>query len=213
MVKGQRGTTLLELMVVMALWSGLLVLILGFYISATQISRRHDKISDSYRKVHEILESVDALLSRSRVYSLNKPDEPANVCFARPLEGLSVSTCGQRIFQAPETLALEKAPEDTSPPTSAGIPLLGQLSLVSSKTEKRVVYKLELGWMVAIYPLKPALGAPKIPGNQYVLVLDIKVPVPKAGPAPKSVDDIKSPDIKRFERLILLENGKVGGSL
>lgn len=200
-------------MVVMGMWAALLVLILGFYVSASEISRKHDKISDSYRKVHEILENIETLLSRSRIYSVSQQDLPANVCFARPLEGLSISTCGQRIFQAPETLALEKAPEDTSPPSSAGIPLVGQLTLASSKSEKRVVYKLDLGWKVAIYPLKPPPGAPKIPGNQYVLVLDIDVPIPKAGPAPKSVDEIKSPDIKRFERLIQLENSQVSGAL
>ncbi|CAN0467446.1 unnamed protein product, partial [Phaeothamnion confervicola] len=70
MVKSKRGTTLLELMVVMGMWAGLLVLILGFYVSASEISRKHEKISDSYRKVHEILENIETLLSRSRIYSV-----------------------------------------------------------------------------------------------------------------------------------------------
>jgi type II secretory pathway pseudopilin PulG len=68
MVKRSPGTTLTETLVVMAVFSTLMILILGFYIEGSRVTARQEQSSGSYRRVLQVLDRVETLLAFSRVY-------------------------------------------------------------------------------------------------------------------------------------------------
>ncbi len=55
-----RGTTLAELLVVMAIWSSLMVAILGFYAYGTKVSARYDKASQEIRVVQLLADKINS---------------------------------------------------------------------------------------------------------------------------------------------------------
>ena len=185
-------------MVVMAIWSGLLVIILGFYISATQITRRHDRMSDAYRKVHLLLESLESLLNRSYLYNLTVSDEePLSVIFSRPMTDQVLSPAGACLYQAPEILVVEPTSEETARRTSR-YPIYGQVVL-TSKGKRRVLFKLDTANKLDIGPPKGMAGA------EHLLQMTLAVPLPTQS-KPTSIADLKTPEYQYFKRLILLEN-------
>ncbi len=68
MVRRSPGTTLAEMLVVLAVFSTLMVLILGFYIEGSRVTARQEHSSASYRRVLQVLDRVETLLAFSRVY-------------------------------------------------------------------------------------------------------------------------------------------------
>jgi len=217
------ATTLLELMVVMAIWSGLLVLILGFYVTASQVNIRHEKVSDSYRKVHDILETMDGLFSRAWLHNIQTSgDQAMTVTFSRPaIEPLT--PFGQQVFLPPEILVLEPAPHNTLN-RAARFPLQSQLVLTSVvsenvpvngtftnidpdlKTTRRVLFTLDPGCLVSLQ-VKPNVVPPGgIPGMQYFICLEINVIVPTAAGPPTTLAALNNVTYQNFERFIQLEN-------
>ena len=55
MVRRDPGTTLTEMLVVLAVFSTLMVLILGFYIEGSRVTARQEHSSASYRRVLQVL--------------------------------------------------------------------------------------------------------------------------------------------------------------
>ena len=186
----------------MALWSGLLVLILSFYVTASQLNQRHDRISDSYRKVHGLMETLDGLLSRSQLHSLHCG---VNLAFSRLESEQPITPFGQLLWQEPEILVLEPSERDTLSRDQC-YPMYGQIALSSRRAGKRVLWKLDLGWRVDVHPYKaPPPPAPQEPGTQHILVVDVRIPAdPTAQPKTPSENDMLSR--VQFERYILLEN-------
>jgi prepilin-type N-terminal cleavage/methylation domain-containing protein len=66
-VARRRGTTLIELLTVMTIFSVLMSLILGFYIYAYRVSGSRDRLSAAYRKMITIMDKVETLLANSKV--------------------------------------------------------------------------------------------------------------------------------------------------
>lgn len=66
MVK-RRGTTLVETLVVVFLFSLLTTVILGFYMFANRASQNHEQLSENYRKMLTILDRLETLLQGSKV--------------------------------------------------------------------------------------------------------------------------------------------------
>lgn len=56
------GTTLVELLIVMSVWSFILVAILGFYIYATKINKRNDQVSAEIRAVQQVADKLNTVL-------------------------------------------------------------------------------------------------------------------------------------------------------
>jgi len=68
MVRRSPGTTLAEMLVVLAVFSTLMVLILGFYIEGSRVTARQEHSSASYRRVLQVLDRVETLVAFSQVH-------------------------------------------------------------------------------------------------------------------------------------------------
>ena len=208
----------MELMVVLAVWSGLLVIILSFYIYATKVSRRHEKISDQYRKIHLILESLEGFLGGSRIYQVGEAakSEPTYVIFSRPQLPDKISPCGLPLLETAETISLEPNPEFPAEMLGS-YPMHGQLVLRQQATAltaltSRVLFKLDVGTKIEFSgpdieqdqgtdPLKAVLAP------QHLLQVKVSFPMPSqiTGKV-TSIGDLNAEAYKIFTRLILLEN-------
>lgn len=67
MVRRSSGTTLIELLVVMSVWIFVLTAILGFYIYATKINRKNDKMSAQLRAVQQIADKMNTVLRHADI--------------------------------------------------------------------------------------------------------------------------------------------------
>lgn len=70
MVRRSPGTTLTEMLVVLAIFSILMVLILGFYIEGSRITARQEHSSASYRRVLQVLDRVETLVAFARIHEV-----------------------------------------------------------------------------------------------------------------------------------------------
>jgi type II secretory pathway pseudopilin PulG len=80
-----RGTTLIELMVVMAVWSTIMVAVLGFYIYGTKVNRKNDEMSEQIRTMQLVADKLNSYLRNSCVTRVDR--YPAKVVFDRVEEG------------------------------------------------------------------------------------------------------------------------------
>lgn len=83
MVRRPGGTTFAETLVVVSLFSLMMIVILGFYIEGTRVTSRQDKYSGSYRRVLQVLDRMEVLLSYARVYEV-RGDQVMFSNLARP---------------------------------------------------------------------------------------------------------------------------------
>ena len=56
------GTTLVELLVVMSVWSFIMVAVLGFYIYGTKVNKRNDQMSAEIRAVQQVADKFNTVL-------------------------------------------------------------------------------------------------------------------------------------------------------
>lgn len=68
MVRRPHGTTLVELLVTIVLFSLMMTVILGFYIQGNRITRRQDQYSATFRRTIMVVDKVETLVAPSRVY-------------------------------------------------------------------------------------------------------------------------------------------------
>ena len=61
MVK-RTGTTLVELLVVMSVWSFIMIAVLGFYIYSTKVNKRNDQMSAEIRAVQQVADKFNTAL-------------------------------------------------------------------------------------------------------------------------------------------------------
>ena len=80
-MKSRRATTLLELLVVMAVWSFIMVTILGFYAYGTRMTRKHDQLSQEIRAIQKIADKFNTLLEDADVLTIYS--FPPKVAFRR----------------------------------------------------------------------------------------------------------------------------------
>lgn len=67
MVRRTRATTLLELLVVMAVWSFIMAAVLGFYVYGTKISRNQDEHSKKLRALQQVADKFNTVLRNSQI--------------------------------------------------------------------------------------------------------------------------------------------------
>ncbi|CAN0309917.1 unnamed protein product, partial [Phaeothamnion confervicola] len=63
----RRGTTLVETLVVVFLFSLLTTVILGFYMFANRASQNHEQLSENYRKMLTVLDRLETLMQGSKI--------------------------------------------------------------------------------------------------------------------------------------------------
>jgi hypothetical protein len=80
-VRGRQGTSLLELLVVMCVWSFIMVAVLGFYIYGTRVNRRHGQMSEEIRAVQQVADKCNSYLRNARVLEVHR--FPAKIYFDR----------------------------------------------------------------------------------------------------------------------------------
>ena len=83
MVK-RRGTTLIELMVVMSVWAFIMVAVLGFYIYGTKVNRRYDQMSQELRAVQQVADKFNLVLSHAVLLEVHQ--FPPTIVFTREEE-------------------------------------------------------------------------------------------------------------------------------
>lgn len=66
-----KGTTLVELLVVMTLFSLIMTAILAFYIEASKVTRSQDLYSGNYRRLLAAADRIEALTAYSRIYKVS----------------------------------------------------------------------------------------------------------------------------------------------
>ena len=83
-MKGPRGTTLIELMVVMTVWAFIMMAVLGFYIFGTKVNRRYDQMSGELRAVQQVADKFNTVLRHAIL--LEVVQFPPSVIFNRAEE-------------------------------------------------------------------------------------------------------------------------------
>lgn len=75
----RRGTTLIELMVVMAIWSAVMSAVLGFYIYGTKVSKRQDVLSHQLREVQSLYDLIVGRITHAVIREVRTGNTPAIV--------------------------------------------------------------------------------------------------------------------------------------
>lgn len=75
----RRGTTLIELMVVMAIWSAVMSAVLGFYIYGTKVSKRQDVLSQQLREVQSLYDLIVGRITHAVIREVRTGNTPAIV--------------------------------------------------------------------------------------------------------------------------------------
>ncbi|MFN8611431.1 MAG: hypothetical protein U0931_28050 [Vulcanimicrobiota bacterium] len=80
----RRGTTLIELLVVMSIWTLIMVAVLSFYIYATRVHQRYDRMSQELRAVQQVADSFNTVLRHANLVAVYQ--FPPTVVFSREEE-------------------------------------------------------------------------------------------------------------------------------
>lgn len=80
----KRGTTLVELLVVMSVWAFIMVAVLGFYIYGTKVNRRYDQMSQELRAVQQVADKFNTVLRHATL--LEVVQFPPTIKFIREEE-------------------------------------------------------------------------------------------------------------------------------
>jgi hypothetical protein len=80
-VKRRRAATLFELLVVMAVWSFIMVTVLGFYVYGTKVTRKNDQLSYEIRTIQKIADKFNTLLEDADILAVHS--FPPKVIFRR----------------------------------------------------------------------------------------------------------------------------------
>lgn len=80
----RRATTLVELLVVMSVWTFIMVAVLGFYIYATRVHQRYDKMSQELRAVQQVADKFNTVLRHANLQAVYQ--FPPTVIFSREEE-------------------------------------------------------------------------------------------------------------------------------
>lgn len=87
-MKRRRGSTLLELLIVMSVWSFIMVAVLGFYIYGTRVNKKHGQMSEEIRAVQQIADKLNSYLRNA--YVIDVRQFPGRIAFDRVEDGMPV---------------------------------------------------------------------------------------------------------------------------
>lgn len=141
----RRGTTLIELMVVMAIWAAVMSAVLGFYIYGTKVSKRQDVLSQQLREVQMLYDRIVGRITHAIIREVRLGNQPAIVYVrTRTEDALLVNGLFPNWTPQDEILAI--VPQD---PAFSG-PLCFQNQLVVQENNQvNVLMKLPVGMLVS----------------------------------------------------------------
>lgn len=156
----RRGTTLIELMVVMAIWSAVMSAVLGFYIYGTKVSKRQDALSQQLREVQTLYDRIVGRITNAVIREVRLGNFPALIYVrTRTEEALLVNGLLPNWTAQDEILAI--LPQDSS--FSGPLSFKNQLVL-QENNQVSVLMKLPVGMVVSFEAVAPdVLMQVKIP--------------------------------------------------
>ncbi len=95
------GTTLVELMVTMFLFTLIVTTIMTFYMQSTRVTSQQDSISDAYRRAITLANKIETYTAYAKIYSINY-----NTIIFAPPDTLTPVEKGLPIWKAPQALKI-----------------------------------------------------------------------------------------------------------
>lgn len=141
----RRGTTLVELMVVMAIWAAVMSAVLGFYIYGSKVSKRQDALSQQLRQVQALYDRIVGRITHAVVREVRLGNQPALI-YVRTRTEDALMVNGLLPNWTPQDEILAIVPQD---PAFTG-PLCFQNQLVVQENNQvSVLMKLPVGMLVS----------------------------------------------------------------
>ncbi len=195
----RRGTTLIELMVVMAIWAAVMSAVLGFYIYGTKVSKRQDVLSRQLREVQMLYDRIVGRITHAVIREVRPGNQPALV-YVRTRTEDAILINGLLPNWTPQDEILAVVPQD---PNFSG-PLCFQNQLVvQENSQVSVLMKLSVGMLVSFE------------GDPTDVLLQVKVPeLSSQAPDLKTVDVASMYEDKKWRKITraFLLNGWKGHS-
>ena len=195
----RRGTTLIELMVVMAIWAAVMSAVLGFYIYGTKVSKRQDVLSRQLREVQMLYDRIVGRITHAVIREVRLGNQPALV-YVRTRTEDAILINGLLPNWTPQDEILAIVPQD---PAFSG-PLCFQNQLVVQENNQvSVLMKLPVGMLVSFE------------GDPTDVLLQVKVPeLSSQAPDLKTVDVASMYEDRKWRKITraFLLNGWKGHS-
>ncbi|MBN9415136.1 MAG: prepilin-type N-terminal cleavage/methylation domain-containing protein [Candidatus Eremiobacteraeota bacterium] len=195
----RRGTTLIELMVVMAIWSAVMSAVLGFYIYGTKVSKRQDVLSQQLRQVQMLYDRIVGRITNAVIRDVRQGNFPALV-YVRTRTEDALLVNGLLPNWTPQDEILAIVPQDSA--FSGPLCFKNQLVL-HENGQTSVLMKLPVGMLVSFE------------ADPTDVLLQVKVPeLSSQAPDLKTVDVASMYDDKRWRKITraFLLNGWKGHS-
>lgn len=139
------GTTLIELMVVMAIWAAVMSAVLGFYIYGTKVSKRQDVLSQQLRQVQALYDRMVGRITNAVIREVRLGNQPVIVYVrTRTEEALLVNGLLPNWTPQDEILAI--VPQD---PAFSGLLCFQNQLVVQENNQVSVLMKLPVGMLVS----------------------------------------------------------------
>lgn len=149
----RRGTTLIELMVVMAIWAAIMSAVLGFYIYGTKVSKRQSVLSQQLRQVQELYNQMVGRLTNAVVRDITLGIQPA-VVYVRTRTDEALLINGLLPNWRPHDEILAVVPDPNRLESKAqSLGMCGML-VVQENNQMSTLYKLPIG-MIASFEQDP----------------------------------------------------------
>ncbi|MBX3170445.1 MAG: type II secretion system protein [Candidatus Eremiobacteraeota bacterium] len=195
----RRGTTLIELMVVMAIWAAVMSAVLGFYIYGTKVSRRQDVLSRQLREVQMLYDRIVGRITNAVIREVHLGNQPV-IVYVRTRTEDALLINGLLPNWTPQDEILAIVPQD---PAFSG-PLCFQNQLVVQENNQvSVLMKLPVGMLVSFEQVAPDI------------LMQVKVPaLSSQAPDLKTVDVTSMYEDRRWRKITrcFLLNGWKGHS-
>ncbi len=195
----KRATTLIELMVVMAIWAAVMSAVLGFYIYGSKVSKRQDVLSQQLRQVQALYDRIVGRITHAVIREVRPGNQPV-IVYVRTRTEDALLIEGLLPNWTPQDEILAIVPQD---PAFSG-PLCFQNQLVLQENNQvSVLMKLPLGMLVSF--------------EEYLndVLMQVKVPeLSSKAPDMRTVDVADMYDDKRWRKITrcFLVNGWKGHS-
>ena len=195
----QRGTTLIELMVVMAIWAAVMSAVLGFYIYGSKVSKRQDVLSQQLREVQMLYDRIVGRITHAIIRDVRLGSMPT-IIYVRTRTEDAILINGLLPNWTPHDEILAIVPQD--PAFSGPLCFKNQL-VVQENNQVSTLMKLPVGMIVTFVQ------------DPTDVVMEVKVPeLGSQAPDLKNVDVASMYEYKRWRNITraFLINGWKGHS-
>jgi len=195
----RRGTTLIELMVVMAIWAAVMSAVLGFYIYGTKVSKRQDALSRQLREVQMLYDRIVGRITHAVIREVRLGNQPALV-YVRTRTEDAILINGLLPNWTPQDEILAIVPQD---PSFSGPLCFENQLMVQENNQVSVLMKLPVGMLASFE------------GDPTDVLLQVKVPeLGSQAPDLKTVDVASMYEDRKWRKITraFLLNGWKGHS-